>query len=113
MIRVNRSSLILLIALILGCIWDQLFYDRVLGISVPLFVLLLLVALFGLGLLEGAWPKWRNLLLLVPLLFFAAMVFVRANRFLTFLNVSASLTLLGLVAHFYGAGRIEELGLLD
>lgn len=113
MIRVNRSSLILLIALILGCIWDQLFYGQVLGISVPLFVLLLLVALFGLGLLERAWPKWRNLWLLAPLLFFAAMVFVRANRFVTFLNVSASLTLLGLVAHFYSAGRIEELGLLD
>ena len=100
MIREKSPTRIPLVALVLGWSVDLLFYSKALGISVPLFVLLLLVALFGLGWLEGVRPARRNLWLLVPLLFFAVMVFVRANPFVTFLNVVAILALLGLIAHY-------------
>lgn len=113
MIHASRSTLTLLVALALGYIWDLFFYNKALGISMPLFVLLLLVALFSLGWLKRTRPQWRNLWLLIPLIFFAVMVAVRANPLLTFLNVVASLLLLGLVTHFYAAGRIERLGLMD
>jgi hypothetical protein len=72
----------------------------------------LVLALFGLGWLEGVRPKRRSLWLLTPLFFLAVMVAVRANLFLSFLNVAASLMLLGLVFHFYAAGEIERLGLI-
>ncbi len=108
----NPPARILLAALVLGLCADLLFHGHALGISLPLFVLLLLVALFWLGRREGVRPVWRNLWLLVPLIFLAAMVAVRANPFLTFLNVTATLALLALVAHLYAAGRLERLGLL-
>jgi len=112
MIRPNYHTLTLLVALILGWSWDILFYGKAPGISVFLFVLLLNVALVGLSQIQGIRPAWRNLWLLLPLLFFAAMVAVRANTFVTFLNVAACLGLLGLVAYYYAAGRIGELGLI-
>jgi hypothetical protein len=112
MFRFNDHSLTLLVALILGFAWDQLFYGRVLGLSVLLFVGLTIAALFGLGWRLGVRPISRNLWLLLPLLFCAAMVFVRANSYVTFLNVVACLGLLGLLAHFYAAGQVERLGLL-
>jgi hypothetical protein len=112
MIHTNRPSITLLIALALGWSVDFLFYGKALGVSALVFVLLLIVALFGLGRLEGVHPAWRNLWLLAPLIFFAAMVFVRANPTLTFFNVVAILALLGFVAHFYAAGRVDEMGLL-
>lgn len=112
MIRGKPSARILLVALALGWGMDLLFYGKALGISAPLFVLLLMVALFGLGRLEGVRPVRRNLWLLAPLMFFASMVFVRANPFVTFLNVVGSLALLGLIAHFYAAGHPQQLGLI-
>ncbi|MBM4464180.1 MAG: DUF4173 domain-containing protein [Chloroflexi bacterium] len=112
MIRVKSPARILLVALALGWSVDLLFYGKALGISALLFVLLLMVALFGLGWLDGVRPVWRNLWLLAPLFFFASMVFVRANPFVTFLNVVSSLALLGLIAHFYAAGHPQRLGLV-
>ena len=112
MSHVHSPARILLVALALGWSVDLLFYGKFLGLSFPLFVLLLMIALFGLGWLEGVRPAWRNSWLLAPLIFFAGMVLVRANPFVTFLNVSASLALLGLIAHFYAAGQPEQLGLV-
>jgi hypothetical protein len=112
MIRANRATLTLLVALGLGLTWDLLFYDKALGISLPLFVFLLVGALFGIGRLEGQRPNWRGLWLLVPLFFFAIMVFIRANALLSYLNVVACLMLLGFTYHFYASGSVERLGLL-
>jgi len=112
MTRIKLPSFTLLVALALGWSVDLFFYGKALGISVPLFVLLLIIALFGLSWLEGVRPAWCNLWLLVPLIFFATMVFVRANPFVTLLNVGVSLVLLGLIAHFYAAGQVERLGLV-
>lgn len=100
------------VALLLGLAVDWLFYDKALGISLLLFVLLLTGGLFGLGLLEGKEPEPRNLWLLLPLFFFALMVAIRANAFVTALNVLAVLALLTYLAFFYGQGRVAELGVL-
>ena len=108
----NSARLILLTALLLGWLADFFFYSQTLGISVPLFALLLLIALVGLGWREGISPLRAGLGLGVPLLFLATMVFVRANLFVTTLNLLGSLALLGLLAHFYAAGRLTGLGLL-
>jgi hypothetical protein len=113
MSRIRSVSPILLVALALGLSWDVLFYGKPLGISALLFTALLLAALFYLGRRQAVRPAWRNLWLLAPLIFFAAMICLRANPFLTFLNVAAGLALLGLVAHFYAAGHLARAGLLE
>jgi hypothetical protein len=109
--RLRRPLATLLSALGLGVCAEVLFDGPALGVSFPLFVVLLLAALLGLGGREG-WQRARpNAWLLVPLLFFSGMVLVRASPFLTVLNVLASGFLLLLVTHFWAAGRVERLGL--
>src|SRR5262249_31123246 len=53
-----------------------------------------------------------NFWLLLPLLFFAAMIVVRANATLTLLNLAAVGVLLALLVFFYAADRVEHLGLV-
>ena len=109
--RLRAPAHLLLAALGLGVCVDLLFHQKPLGVSVPLFTLLLVGALLLLGRREGIRPVRGNLWLFVPLFFFAGMVAVRANPFVTSLNVLACLLLLGLIAHFHAAGRMEALGL--
>ncbi|MGQ9680994.1 MAG: DUF4153 domain-containing protein [Anaerolineae bacterium] len=112
MAKTSSPVRILLIALALGGLFDLLFNGPALGVSWPLFVVLVVGALFVLGWVEGLRPAWRNLWLLPPLLFLAAMVAVRANAFLTFLNVTLSLGLLALFGYYYAGGELARLGLL-
>jgi hypothetical protein len=89
---------LLLAGLALGVAFDLLFNGKLPGISVPIFALVLLV---GLG-LATRWEMARitgaNLWLPVALLFFAIMSFVRASGFSLFLNISAGLVLMALIA---------------
>lgn len=105
--------MILVVALGLGWCADFLFYDKNIGVSVLIFVLLVLAALFGLSRLEKVKLAPRNWWLIIPLLFFSTMLLVRANATLTFFNLVAIFALLGLLIFFYAAGRIERLTLLD
>src|SRR5947209_14019591 len=111
MATVNSPVRVLQVALALGWSADLLFYGKSLGISVPLFVVLLLGSLFTLGRLERAGLVRRTLWLLLPTGFFATMVFVRANAWLTFLNLAALFVLLLLLAFFLVAGHVDHLGL--
>lgn len=109
--RLRRPRATLLAALGLGLCAEVLLDGPALGLSFPLFIVLFLAALLGLGGREG-WQRARpNAWLLVPLLFLSGMVFVRASPLLTTLNVLASGFLLLLVTHFWAAGRVERLGL--
>ncbi len=105
-------SRVLLCGLALGMVFDVLFYGKMLGVSVLLFVVAVVGVLFWVSRLEDVRPTGRNLWVLVPIFFFAAMVFVRANPFVTFLNVCAILGLLGLLAYFFSAGRLMRLGVI-
>lgn len=91
---------IVLAGLLLGLVFDRLVVTQPLGISFPLFVALVVLALALTMKWEAARPLRANLWVFAPLLFFAAMVAIRANEFVTFLNVSAVLLLLGLIAVF-------------
>ena len=107
--KVN-SLRVLQVALVLGWATDVLFYGKSLGVSVPLFVGLILSALLYLGRKEGVRSEPRNLWLIAPLIFFSLMIFVRANATLTVLNVLLVLTILALLVFFYSSGRITRLG---
>ena len=80
-------------ALLLGIFFDYLFFEKFFGISFFIFEAVLLIFTYWFSgrsyhLFRPAW--W----LLVIALLFAVMVAVRANPFLTFLNVVASMGLL-------------------
>jgi hypothetical protein len=92
---------IVLGGLALGLAFDRLVVDHALGVGFSLFVALVLAAL-GLALAwERLAPIRQNLWILAPVLFFAVMVAVRANEFVTFLNVFAVLLLLCVIAVFF------------
>ena len=103
---------VLWVALGLGWASDLLFYGQNIGISVLLFVLLLLGSIFAFSRLERVGLARRNLWLLEPLLFFAGMLFVRANPSLTLMNIVAVVLLLGLLLYFLAADQVERLGIL-
>ncbi|MBN1139484.1 MAG: DUF4173 domain-containing protein [Anaerolineae bacterium] len=97
----RRPGRLLLAGLALGFAFDLLFDGKMLGISVPIFALLLLAGLA----LALRWEmatlrsvNGANLWLPAGLLFFAVMSFVRASGFLLFLNISAGLVLTALIA---------------
>ena len=87
--------------LALGIIGNVLFYNRMLGLSVPLYVLLLTAALFAFKQITGQATLRRNLWLFIPLGFFAVLVAVRADETITFLNIAAVVALAALIAHYF------------
>jgi hypothetical protein len=98
-------------ALVIGWAFDLLFYGQLPGLSVSLFVFLLVGSLYWLARREGVAPRRRNLWLVLPLAFFALMVAVRADPALTILNILACLFILTLLAYYFAAGNLDRLGL--
>lgn len=93
-----KALYITLASLGLALVFNFLFFEKMIGISVLIFNVILLGAVFLLGLrqklqFQKAW--W----LILPILFFALMPGIRANEFLTFLNLCATLGLLLLLAN--------------
>ncbi len=111
MTTIKHPQKIFLAALALGWSVDWLFYGKQVGASLLLFALAVLAALWRIGRSEAIRPARRNLWLVAPLLFFAGMGMVRANGFLTTMNVLAVLAILSYLAFFYAAGRVERLGM--
>jgi len=107
----HALSSLLWTSLAIGLLAQWLFIGRPLGISWFIFTLVLLLALAWHGRRAGLPINRRNLLLWTALLFFAAMVFLRANPFLTFLNIIATLVLLAYVAYYFAAGSLSQLSL--
>ena len=90
------------VSLIVGFICMVMFYGHDVGISYPLFVGLLMTTVIGSGWYAQHQMNGRNMWLLVPALGFAVMVAVRADEWLTFWNVTVSLTLSALALHYIG-----------
>ncbi len=93
-----KALYIILTSLGLALIFNFLFFGNLIGISVLIFVTILLGAILAFGRnqrLSFQKSGWLSL----PILFFALMLAIRANEFLSFLNVCAILGLLILFAH--------------
>ncbi|MBN1284616.1 MAG: DUF4173 domain-containing protein [Anaerolineae bacterium] len=100
MTRQQIAIRFVLIGLLVGLVGNILFYGKVIGLSFPLFILILVAAALGIYLWAGHSLHLRNLWPLVPILFFAAMVAVHAAPTLTLWNVAA-VTVLGLLTLHY------------
>lgn len=111
--HIRAPGRVLLIALLLGLSFNAFFLFHPLGLSVPLYTLLVLTGLVWLSQREKRLGTKRHRWLYLPLLFFAFMVPLRANLFLTFLNLCALIGLFSFVAYFYTGKRILDLRLID
>lgn len=107
--RLQSPARVLGVSLVLGWLFDLLFYGKMLGVSAFLFAAAFLAVLGVLSVYERVQPRWSNLLLFPLILFFAAMIFVRVNGFLTFLNVLTGIGLLMVLAYHYAAANFLKL----
>jgi hypothetical protein len=95
--------------LALGAVGDILFYGKQMGISFPIFVILCTIVLLALTSPARLNFRVRNLWPLIPLLFFAVMVAVRADWQIVTLDILATMALGALVLHYLPqAAAIDE-----
>lgn len=103
-----------LVVLALGWLFDFLFWEHAPGVNFAIFIVLCLAggfyALLG---VEKARPAREALWLLIPILFFAAVTFIRAEPMTLFLAFLFTFFLLGIFAATYLGGRWVWYGLWD
>lgn len=83
----SQRGQLAIISLLLGVTADWFFFGKSLGISVPLYVVLVLAGAVYVGYVRQARPPRNDLWLVGVLLFFALMVAVRASGMLQVFNV--------------------------
>ena len=109
---VNKIYIITLSALILGIIFDQLFFEKYIGISVFIFAALLIAATIAFSILlktsfiQAVW-------IILIALFFSAMVAIRANLLLTALNILATIGLLLITARVLLKDKLKDFYIKD
>jgi len=104
----KQSITIALISLALGVLSDYLFFEHALGISFPLYLVLIFAGLVLISRSTKQHLTRQTLWLGAPIIFFGAMVAVRTNELLTFLNVIMTLTLLLFLARQTAGSTIER-----
>ena len=112
--RLSLSShkILWLLALFTGWVAQLLFFNNSPGVSILILAALLIGGYIVLGHRENILFKGRNLRLISLICFFACMVAIRANTFLTFLNICAVIFLFCLFLFTYSTKHLERLGLL-
>ncbi|MEJ2758061.1 MAG: hypothetical protein P8046_06205, partial [Anaerolineales bacterium] len=95
----KRKSVFIWTVLFVGWLFDFLFWDKVPGISIAIFFIVMLGAGFFLARQQGLTPARSTLWLLIPILFFTALTALRLEPLTTFLNMSAAIFLMGLLSH--------------
>jgi hypothetical protein len=96
--KLLKAQHIILISLGLALVFNFLFFHKLLGVSFPIFTVILLGTVFLFGQYQKVSMKRTSWLMLL-IIFFALMTGIHDNEFLTFLNVVATFGLLMLLAH--------------
>ena len=102
-----------LVVLLLGWLFDFLFWKHNPGISFAIYALVTLTAGFILLWLDGLRPSRKTLLLLPFILFFAAITFIRREPLTAFLAHAFTLFLMAGLVVSYRGGRWMEYSLAD
>lgn len=110
---IKHTTRLSLLALFAAWCFDQLFWKKEPGINFLLFVLICLAA----GALLTWWEKRRpapaSLILLAPVLFFAAVTFIRQEPFTTFISIAITLTAMAVLALTWLGGKWLDYSLSD
>jgi hypothetical protein len=109
----KRTNILWIVALALGWLFDFLFWKHAAGINFAIYAGLCLGGGFLVLGLNGIKPSWKSLFLLVPILFFAAMTFIRQEPVSMFLAFAFTLALMGVLAFTYLGGRWPWYSLSD
>jgi hypothetical protein len=109
----KRTTILWIVVLILGWLFDFLFWKQSPGINFAIYTLLCLGGGFLVLGLNGIKPSWKSLLLLVPILFFAVMSFVRLEPLSMFLALVFTLGMMGILAASWKGGRWPWYSLSD
>ncbi len=84
----------------LGLFGNLVFYGKQIGLSFPLFIAAVLLTLLALSRAAQTSIHRRNLWPVLPIMFFAGMVAVRADSLIVTLNILAVLSLGALLIHY-------------
>jgi hypothetical protein len=101
------------IVLLLGWVFDFLFWDKPFGVNFVLYITLLLATGIFLFRADGLRLRPRSSLLLVPITFLAALTFFRLEPMTVFLCVVLAVFLMGVFAMTYLGGRWMSYAFLD
>jgi hypothetical protein len=113
MARLVRPQHLFLISLVLGWIFDFLFWGKMVGISLPIFTVLIVGAGLWWADRAGLKPSPRALLLLVPIAFFSLVPVFRLEPFTRFTSMVMLIVLLALFALSFLGGQWTRYGYLD
>lgn len=108
----HTTRLILLSVLVAWC-FDQLFWQKAPGISFFIFVVLCLVGGVMITWWEGFKPARASLWLLLPVLFFAAVTFIRQEPFTTAISIVIVLGAMVVLALTWRGGQWLRYSLSD
>ena len=109
----TKVYIITMISLGLGILFDYLFYDKIPGISFPLYILLVIAGLFIIARITQKQINKEVFTPIVLLVFFSTMIFVRSNDLLVFLDIVTSLILLLVIAEISFFSKMKKLSLQD
>jgi hypothetical protein len=115
-IRLNtlaKARIITGISFVLGLLFDYFFYDKIPGLSFPLYVVLVIAGLFILANFLKKQINKEVYLLLVLLIFFSTMVFIHSSGLLIFLNVITSLFLLLVINEISFGEKVKNFSIKD
>jgi hypothetical protein len=102
---ITRSNRLWLVVFLLGWLFDFLFWQKTPGLSFFIFTLLCLGGAFTILLAEGLRPAPRALILIAPILFFAALTFIRVEPLTAFVNHALTLFALSILPLTFLGGR--------
>jgi hypothetical protein len=103
-----------IIALLLGCFFDFLFWGQTaIGVNFAIFTSLCLMGGFYLLLADNKKPSRKSLLIFIPLVFFSLVSFFRKEPLTLFLAYTFSLFLMGVFTTTYLGGRWMQYSLPD
>lgn len=101
------------VSMLIGVIFDLLFWEKAPGISFPIFLLLCIAGGYLLIKSTGKKPAKINWLLMVTALVFSMMTFVRAEPLTRFASVSLTLISMVFLASSYLSARWLNFSLVD
>jgi hypothetical protein len=104
-IAIKQPGRLWLIVLLLGLLFDFLFWEQRIGVNFALFPTLALLGGFTFLLWEGYRPARTSLYLLLPFAFFVVVTFLRHEPVTLFLAYAFTLFSIGLLATSYLGGR--------
>ena len=107
------KKLLLPLALLVGIVWDILFWKKAPGISFPVFIAMCLAGAFFLLRSEGVRPSKASVLLMVVVVLLAVFTFIRKDPMTNLLSYALTLLFAVILADTYHNGAWNRFNLAD